>query len=75
MIYRKKGLDPKKYILHVKDRLGKDKNYKIIDKDTRKQLNWKNKTKINDGINKVIDWYKIHDRAFKNEDQKFIIKK
>mgnify|MGYP001222123678 CR=1 FL=1 len=75
LIYRKKGLDPKKYISNVKDRLGKDKDYKIIDKDTRKLLNWENKTKITDGINKVIEWYKIYNHTFKNKDQKFKIKK
>ena len=50
MIYKKKNLNPKKYIINVKDRLGKDKDYKIFDNDTRRRLNWKNKTSINYGL-------------------------
>ena len=34
MIYLKKNLNPKRYIINVKDRTGKDKDYRIYDKDT-----------------------------------------
>ena len=73
IIYRKKNLNPKKYIKNVKDRPGKDKDYKIFDDDTRKKLEWKNKTKINDGINQVIEWYNNHKNEFKKKEEKFII--
>lgn len=71
IIYKKKNLNPKKYIKTVKDRPGKDKEYKIFDNDTRKKLKWKNKTKIDEGINKVIEWYNNHKKHFKKEEEKF----
>ena len=73
IIYKKKKLDPKKYIINVKDRLGKDKNYKIFDNDTRKRLKWKNKTLIDDGIDDVIRWYNKYKKTFKKNDEKFKI--
>lgn len=74
MIYKKKNLIPKKYIINVKDRPGKDKNYKIYDNDTRKQLKWKNKTSFDMGINEVIKWYEKYEHDFNQKDEKFKIK-
>ena len=74
MIYKKKNLIPKKYIINVKDRPGKDKNYKIYDNDTRKQLKWKNKTSFDMGINEVIKWYEKYEHDFNRKDEKFKIK-
>ena len=71
LLYQK--LDPKKYVINVKDRLGKDKNYKIFDNDTRKRLKWKNKTLIDDGIDDVISWYNKYKKTFKKNDEKFKI--
>ena len=73
IIYKKKKLDPKKYVINVKDRLGKDKNYKIFDNDTRKRLKWKNKTLIDDGIDDVISWYNKYKKTFKKNDETFKI--
>lgn len=75
IIYKKKNLNPKKYIINVKDRPGKDKDYKIFDNDTRKKLNWKNKTSIENGINKVIVWYDKYKDKFNKSDENFKIKK
>ena len=72
---RKKKLNPKKYIINVKDRLGKDKDYKIFDNDTRKKLKWKNKTSIENGINEVIKWHNEYKDKFNKKDEKFKIKK
>lgn len=74
-IYKKFNLNPKMYIKSVKDRPGKDKDYKIYDNDTRKSLKWKNKFKLEDGINEVIKWYKKNKNDFKNLDRKFFIQK
>ncbi len=74
-IYKKKKLDPSKYIVNVKDRTGKDKDYKIFDKDTRRRLRWRNKTSLNNGINEVIKWYDKYKLNFKKKDEKFIISK
>ena len=73
IIYKKKNLDPKKYIISVKDRPGKDKDYKIFDNDTRKRLKWKNKTSIDNGINQVIKWYDKYKNKFNRQDEEFKI--
>lgn len=74
IIYLKKNLNPKRYIVNVKDRPGKDKDYKIYDKDTREHLKWKNKTSIDEGINKVIEWYDKYKNYFNKNDERFKIK-
>ncbi len=74
-IFKKKKLNPKKYIINVKDRPGKDKDYKIYDDDTRKKLRWKNNTTIDKGIDEVIKWYDKFKKNFNKNDEKFKIKK
>jgi dTDP-D-glucose 4,6-dehydratase len=73
LFIKKKNLDPKEYIINVKDRAGKDKNYKIIDNDTRNKLNWKNTITFYKGINKVIEWYDEYKNKFTKKDEKFSI--
>ena len=74
-IYLKFKLNPKKYIVNVKDRPGKDKDYKINDDETRKNLKWKNKINLNNGIDSVINWYIENNNKFNIKDKKFSIKK
>jgi dTDP-D-glucose 4,6-dehydratase len=73
IIYKKKNLDPKKYIISVEDRPGKDQDYIMFDNDTRKRINWKNKTSIDKGINQVIKWYDKFNNKFKKKDEEFKI--
>ena len=73
IIYKIRNLNPKKYLITVKDRPGKDQDYKIFDNDTRKKLNWKNKTKIIDGIHQVLNWYTKYKKEFKKKDERFLI--
>ncbi len=73
IIYKKKKLDPNKYIINVNDRPGKDKDYKIFDNDTRKKLNWKNNMSIYQGIDEVIKWYDRYKKKFNKKDEKFKI--
>ena len=72
-IYKIKKLDPKKYIINVKDRPGKDKDYRIYDNDTRRKLNWKNKISLNIGIGEVVDWYDKYKNNFNKKDEYFVI--
>ena len=75
MIYKKYKLDPKKYIKNVNDRPGKDKDYKINDRETRKKLKWNNNYNLQMGVNETIEWYKSYENQFDVKDEKFIIKK
>ncbi len=72
-IYKKKKLNPKKYIINVKDRPGKDKDYKIYDNDTRNKLKWKNKTSFDKGLDEVIKWHDEFKNEFLKKDEKFKI--
>jgi dTDP-glucose 4,6-dehydratase len=74
-IYLRFNLNPQKYIKNVKDRLGKDKDYKIFDQDTRRSLKWTNKYNFEDGLNCIIQWYNKNEKNFKITDKKFIIQK
>ena len=74
-IYLKFNLNPEKYIKNTKDRLGKDKDYRIFDQDTRNSLNWDNKYNFEDGLNRIIQWYKNNEKNFKVTDKKYIIQK
>ena len=74
-IYLRFNLNPEKYIKNTKDRLGKDKDYRIFDKDTKNSLNWDNKYNFEDGLNRVIEWYISDEKNFKVTDKKFIIQK
>ncbi len=72
-IYEKFELNPNEFIINVSDRPGKDKDYKIFDKETKKKLNWNNRVKLDKGIDNVIEWYKKYSKEFKNLDTKFMI--
>ena len=50
-------VSPEEYIQHVKDRLGHDFRYAINSKKIKKQLNWKPRIKLEDGLKKTIKHY------------------
>jgi dTDP-glucose 4,6-dehydratase len=73
-IYLIFNLDPKKYIVNVKDRIGKDTNYKIYDQKTKNKLNWGDKINLDEGIDSTIKWYLRYKKKFKTKETKFKIK-
>lgn len=73
-IYKIKKLNPAKYIVSVPDRVGKDKDYIIDDRYTRKILNWSNKVSFDLGIKKVFEWYESYTKNFNKKDEVFKIK-
>ena len=74
-IYKKFGLKPEEFIINVTDRPGKDKDYKIYDKQTKNKLRWNNKVTLDKGIDNIIKWYMKHFKEFEKKDTKFVIKK
>lgn len=74
-IYKKFGLNPEEFIINVTDRLGKDKDYKIYDRQTKKKLKWNNRITLDKGIDNIIKWYMKHFKEFEKKDTKFFIKK
>ena len=45
-----------KFIYYKRDRIGKDKFYKLSSKKIIKNLNWKPTITLDDGINDVVEW-------------------
>ena len=52
-----KKINAKSKIVYVKDRPGHDKRYALNSNKLKKELNWKSRYKIKDGLAKTIDWY------------------
>lgn len=58
-------LGSKTKIKFVKDRPGHDKRYAINSTKIRKELNWKHKTPLLQGLNKTFKWYINNKKFFK----------
>ncbi len=58
-IFEKKGykIGKKVKIKFVKDRPGHDFRYALNSKKIRKEINWKSKTKLDQGLLKTVNWY------------------
>ncbi len=54
----------KSKILYVKDRPGHDLRYALNNKKIRDKLNWKSKTKLNEGLLKTFKWYFLNKTFF-----------
>ena len=67
-------VDYKKYVKNVSDRKGKDGFYKLNSSKIKK-LGWKTKINLNSGIKRVISWYRINKKNFKDKDYIYIHKK
>ena len=59
--------DLKKSILNKKDRMGKDKFYKL-NSNKIKQLGWKPKISLKMGLERVLKWYQLYQNSFYNDD-------
>ena len=49
--------DFRKLIVFSKDRIGKDARYMMSSKKAEKELGWKSKIKLEDGLKKTIYWH------------------
>ena len=61
------------YIINIKDRIGKDKDYRVHDKKTKNKLDWNNQINLNQGIDFVIEWYFKYKKKLKTKETKFSI--
>ena len=50
---------------YVKDRPGHDKRYAVNSNRIRKELKWKQKTSLTEGLNKTFKWYMANKKFFK----------
>ena len=65
----------KKIHYHVKERDGKDLKYTLNSNKIRKLYSWSDKTNLEIGILKTIDWAKKNINFFKKSSLKYIHKK
>ncbi len=52
-----KKINTSSKVVYVKDRPGHDKRYALNSSKLKKELSWKTKFKIKEGLAKTIDWY------------------
>ena len=69
------SLGRKTKIKFVKDRPGHDKRYAINSTRIRRELNWRHKTTLSQGLNKTFNWYINNLKFFKLISKKSINKR
>tara|TARA_B100000575_G_scaffold269868_1_gene249878 strand:- start:225 stop:1247 length:1023 start_codon:yes stop_codon:yes gene_type:complete len=65
----------KSKIYFIKDRPGHDFRYALNSKKIKKEVNWKNKTKIEDGLFQTIKWYKNNKKFLKKTSSKIFTRR
>ena len=73
--FKKINFESKSKIKFVKDRPGHDRRYALNSNKIIKNLKWKRKTNINDGLYKTVKWYIENKQYFKTLKKKDIIKR
>ena len=62
-------------IKFVKDRPGHDFRYALNSKKIRKEINWKSKIKLEDGLSSTFDWYYNNKKFFNSFSRKIFYKR
>jgi dTDP-glucose 4,6-dehydratase len=57
------------------ERIGKDKFYILSNRKLKRDLKWKPKIELDEGINRCIDWIKKDLNSFSKLDENYIHKK
>ena len=65
----------KKVTKITKERTGKDFFYKLSSSKIRNELNWNPKINLNNGINRVLSWYKLNRKKIRKSDTFYTHKK
>ena len=58
LVFKRYGLNTKNFIKQGNNRVSQDKYYKLGCSYTKKKLNWRPRTSINQGIDKIYNYYK-----------------
>jgi len=62
-------------ISFIKDRPGHDFRYALNSNKIKREVNWRNKTNINNGLNQTIKWYKNNKKFLKKTSSKIFTKR
>ena len=73
--FKKINLKSKSKIKFVKDRPGHDRRYALNSNKIIKDIKWKRKTNINDGLYKTVKWYIENQQYFKTLKKRDITKR
>ena len=65
----------KNKVKYVKDRPGHDERYAVNSSRIRKELKWRQKTSLTEGLNKTFKWYVTNKKFFKLVSKKNINKR
>ena len=74
-IFKKKKINTKSQIILIEDRPGHDRRYALNSNKIIKELNWKKKIKIEEGLKKTVNWYMENPMYFKALKKSDIIKR
>ena len=74
-IFKDKMIDTKSKIVFINDRPGHDRRYALNSNKLIKELNWKKKIKIEEGLKKTVNWYIENLTYFKSLKKTDIIKR
>ena len=69
------NLGSKAKIIFVKDRPGHDVRYALNSNKIKREIKWKSKTNINEGLNKTFLWYLKNKKYFKHLNRRDILKR
>ena len=74
-IFKDKMINTKSKIVFINDRPGHDRRYALNSNKLVKELNWKKKIKIEEGLKKTVNWYIENVTYFKSLKKTDIIKR
>ena len=74
-IFKDKMIDTKSKIVFINDRPGHDRRYALNSNKLVKELNWKKKIKIEEGLKKTVNWYTENFTYFKSLKKTDIVKR
>ncbi len=75
MIFKLKKVSPKNYLKISSDRIGKDSLYSLSYKKIKKEINWKPKISLKEGLLKTLEWADKNISTLKNQPDRYIHKK
>ena len=71
-IFKKKKLQSESKIKFIKDRPGHDRRYALNSSKINKELNWKRKISLEEGLFKTVSWYIKNKKYYKSLNKKDI---
>ena len=75
MIFKLKKISSKNYVMISSDRIGKDNLYSLSSRKIEKEIKWKPKIGLKEGLSKTLEWVDKNISILKAQPDKYIHKK